>query len=281
MNGRAIRIVYGKELRDSLRDRRTIISMIVVPVLVIPLLMLGLGAITFKTVTKARQEVPQVMIIGGENSPKVLAALHAAKNLQIVPATEDFTNQIVEKRVNAAVKLSPDFDAAVARGEKTGVKIYEYEGEMKSGFAAGDLNDFFQNLRDTTVRERLQKPGRSGGSSGAVHHPTPECRAAGKGRREPVRRDAALYHHHHVLDGRHVSGDRRHRRREGTGDDGNDSLLSGGANRPGVGKISDGSHRLRRDGLAVAVEHGGDVPLCQTASGAIRAAGSPAECRHH
>ena len=31
MNGRAIRIVYGKELRDSLRDRRTIISMIVVP----------------------------------------------------------------------------------------------------------------------------------------------------------------------------------------------------------------------------------------------------------
>ena len=56
MNGRAIRIVYGKELCDSLRDRRTIISMIVVPVLVIPLLMFGLGAFTFKTVTKAHAE---------------------------------------------------------------------------------------------------------------------------------------------------------------------------------------------------------------------------------
>ena len=159
MNGRAIRIVYGKELRDSLRDRRTIISMIVVPVLVMPLLMFGLGALMFKTMMKARQEIPHVMIIGGANSPKVLSALHAARNLQIVPATEDFTNQIVEKRVRAVVKLPPDFDAAIAGGEKAEVEIYEYAGEIKSGFAAGNLNAFFQNLRDTTVRERLESRG--------------------------------------------------------------------------------------------------------------------------
>jgi len=159
MNWRAIRIVYGKELRDSLRDRRTIISMIVVPVLAIPLLMFGVGTLVFKTVTKARQEIPHVMIIGGENSPKVLSALRAAKSLQIVPATADFTNQIVEKRVRAVVKLPPDFDAAIALGEQAEVEIYEYQGEIKSGFAAGNLNAFFQNLRDVTVRERLESRG--------------------------------------------------------------------------------------------------------------------------
>ena len=159
MNWRAIRIVYGKELRDSLRDRRTIISMIVVPVLAIPLLMFGVGTLMVKTVTKARQEIPHVMIIGGEDSPKVLSALRAARSLQIVPATADFTNQIVEKRVRAVVKLPPDFDAAIARGDKAEVDIYEYAGEIKSGFAAGNLNAFFQNLRDTTVRERLESRG--------------------------------------------------------------------------------------------------------------------------
>ena len=159
MNWRAIRIVYGKELRDSLRDRRTIISMIVVPVLAIPLLMFGVGTLVFKTVTKARQEIPHVMIIGGEDSPKVLSALRAARSLQIVPATADFTNQIVEKRVRAVVKLPPDFDAAIALGEQAEVEIYEYQGEIKSGFAAGNLNAFFQNLRDVTVRERLESRG--------------------------------------------------------------------------------------------------------------------------
>jgi sodium transport system permease protein len=159
MNWKAIRIVFGKELRDSLRDRRTIISMIVVPVLAVPLLMFGVGTLVFKTVTKARQEIPRVMIIGGENSPKVLSALGAAKNLQIVPATEDFTNQIVEKRVRAVVKLPPDFDATIARGEKAEVEIYEYAGEIKSGFAAENLNSFFRNLHDATVRERLESRG--------------------------------------------------------------------------------------------------------------------------
>ena len=98
MNGRAIRIVYGKELRDSLRDRRTIISMIVIPVVVMPLLMFGVGSLMFKTMTKARQEIPHVMIIGGEDSPKVLAALRAARNLQIVSTTEDFTTRLWRNR---------------------------------------------------------------------------------------------------------------------------------------------------------------------------------------
>jgi len=139
MKPHAIGLVYGKELRDSLRDRRTIISMIVVPVLAIPLLMFGVGMLMFKIVTKAREEVPRIMVIGGENSPKVLAALHQANNVQIVPATGNFTNQIVEKRVNAVV-----------------IEIYEYEGEMKSGFAAERLNAFFQNLKNATVHERLE-----------------------------------------------------------------------------------------------------------------------------
>ena len=41
MSLRNIGIVYRKELTDSLRDRRTVISMIVVPLIVMPLLSVG------------------------------------------------------------------------------------------------------------------------------------------------------------------------------------------------------------------------------------------------
>ena len=43
MNWSRIFTVYCKELRDSLRDRRTVISMIVVPTVVMPLLIFGMG----------------------------------------------------------------------------------------------------------------------------------------------------------------------------------------------------------------------------------------------
>jgi sodium transport system permease protein len=159
MNWRAIRIVYGKELRDSLRDRRTIISMIVVPVVVIPLMMCAVAGLMFKTMSKAREEIPRIMIIGGENSPKALSALREANNFKIVPTTEDFTNLIVEKKIQAAVKLPRDFDAAIASGETARVEIYEYSGEFKSSFAAFSLNTFFGNLKDATVHERLETRG--------------------------------------------------------------------------------------------------------------------------
>ena len=45
----------AKEMRDSLRDYRTIISMIVVPVLVIPLLIFGIGSFAVKSMTQSAQ----------------------------------------------------------------------------------------------------------------------------------------------------------------------------------------------------------------------------------
>ena len=38
---RRIRTIYGKEMTDILRDRRTLIAMILVPIVLYPLLMLG------------------------------------------------------------------------------------------------------------------------------------------------------------------------------------------------------------------------------------------------
>lgn len=159
MKRHALGIVYIKELRDSLRDRRTLISMVVIPVVAIPLLMLATGVLMAKIVIKAQKEIPSIMVIGGENSPSVLAALRAFKAVRIVSASNDFTNQIVEKRIRAAVEIPADFDAALARGDPAEVCIYNYAGEFRSEFASVNLLGFFGNLRDKTVRQRLQTHG--------------------------------------------------------------------------------------------------------------------------
>ena len=58
MSLRNISIVYRKELIDSLRDRRTLISMLVVPLLVMPLLTIGMGVLSIALVGVAMREVP-------------------------------------------------------------------------------------------------------------------------------------------------------------------------------------------------------------------------------
>jgi len=155
MTLRAVGIVYRKELLDSLRDRRTIISMIVVPVLVMPLLMMGMGTMAARLVSKARQEVAKVMVLGGDDSPITLAALRALKTIELVPASPDYTNLISDKQIRAAVEIPKGFDAALRSGETATVQIYVYGGEMKSSFAAQPIEQFFRQLREATVNERL------------------------------------------------------------------------------------------------------------------------------
>jgi len=156
MSFRNIGIVYRKELIDSLRDRRTVISMVAVPLLVMPLLTIGVGVVLVKQVGQAMEEVPKVMILGGLDSPKVRTELEQLKEVRIVPPNPDFATEISNKQIRAAVAIPPGFDAKLAGGEAMTVKIYMYEGEIKSGFGADRLQKFFRDLRDRTIQKNLQ-----------------------------------------------------------------------------------------------------------------------------
>lgn len=151
--------VYLKELRDALRDRRTLISMFVVPTVVIPMIILGFGAITAKVIRKARSETPTVMLLGAKQSPVVQAALAAHPKIRLTPAHADFRSQISNKRLRAAVELPDDFDAALAESRTSTVRIYTYEGELKSGFATNELDRFFRDYREKAVQARLSERG--------------------------------------------------------------------------------------------------------------------------
>ena len=156
MSFRNIGIVYRKELVDSLRDQRTLVSMIAVPLLLMPLLTIGLLVVMIRQVGEASVEVPKVMILGGEDSPKVRAKLEQLDGVEIVPQKPDYAEEISNKQIRAAVEIPPGFDAKLADGEPMNVKIYMYQGELKSGFGAGRLEKFFRDLRDRAIRERLE-----------------------------------------------------------------------------------------------------------------------------
>jgi sodium transport system permease protein len=155
VNLRNIAVVYRKELTDALRDRRTVVSMIVVPIFLMPVLTIFVGVLSARLIGRALLQVPSIMVIGGENSPRLLAALRALPDVQVLPATSDYSQQIVEKKVRAAVELPSDFDAMIARGETAKVRIDTYQGEINSGFTADKLERFFRDFRERTIRERL------------------------------------------------------------------------------------------------------------------------------
>lgn len=159
MNWRQIAVVYRKELREMLRDKRALRSMILIPTLVMPGLAIGVGLLAANVVSSARSDVAAAAVLGGADSPAVVAALRALPRIRVVPAPPDWRAQIAEKKLRAVVEIPPGFAGRLAEGEGEPVRIYYYEGELKSGLAAGELEDFFSDLRRRTVDERLQRRG--------------------------------------------------------------------------------------------------------------------------
>ncbi len=159
MNAANIYTIYAKELRDMLRDRRTLLSMIVIPTLVMPLILALVGFVSFKVIRQARATTPAVMVVGGEDSPKARNAFLAHERVRVIPTVPDWKQLISDKQVRAAVEIPPGFDRALDRGEAATVKIYNYDGEMRSSFAVEEIRRFFNAYRETLITARLAQHG--------------------------------------------------------------------------------------------------------------------------
>ena len=155
MSARNIGIVYKKELTEALRDRRTLITMIIVPLLIFPVFSVGFGAAIAALIGKAKEETPRVMVIGGEDSPEVLEGLKKVPKIQIVPLEPDWKEQVVNKQVPVVVEIPRDFEQNLAQQKEQTVLIHDYEGDLKSETAKEKVEKFFSDYRDSVVKDRL------------------------------------------------------------------------------------------------------------------------------
>jgi len=155
MNLRNIGCVYRKELTEWLRDRRTLISTVLIPLLLFPLMMVGFSSLAVIMIGKAEKETPKIMVLGGEDSPAILEKLRSVDNLEIVPTTDDWKRKISEKEIRAAVEIPKNFQASLGQSKPETVQIYFYEGEIKSSFGANRVEKFFKDYRDNIIKNRL------------------------------------------------------------------------------------------------------------------------------
>jgi sodium transport system permease protein len=155
MNLKNVLLVYGKEFRDIIRDRRTIIWSIVFPVLVIPLLMFGVIGLMATVIEKARVETISVVLQGDEHSPELARRIRSVERFSFVDPPADLRAAIGDKQIRAAVEIPSGFDETLAAGGRPEVVVYYHEGELKSESAVGDVRKVAGGYRQELLSETL------------------------------------------------------------------------------------------------------------------------------
>lgn len=156
MNLRNIWIVYRKELTEALRDRRTLITTFLVPLLMIPVVGAGFTGVMSAVIGNEKKEKAKIMIVGGEDSPAVVAGLKSAPKINVIPTTADWKNQVVEKNIRAAVEIPGGFQQKLGQRDAGTIRIDIYGGEIKSQLAAANIEEFLKEYRDGIATERLE-----------------------------------------------------------------------------------------------------------------------------
>ncbi len=151
-------IVYRKEMLDMLRDRRTIISMVIVPLLLFPIMTMGIGSVISSQIEKTQAEIHTIAIRGGEFYPELADYLKNSRVLRIVKV-DDYQNAIKEKRINAAIEFSSDAQDTVESGGSASVKVYYDAAEIKSEFARDKIYRLLGEFEDSIAARRLNEIG--------------------------------------------------------------------------------------------------------------------------
>ncbi len=151
MNMLASTAVYQKELLEIFRDRRTMISMVVVPLVAIPLMFSLVNRFMSSREKQAKGEAITVGVLDESKVPTVLSALKAAGFQPVVKS--DLRAAVANKEVAAAVEETDD----AAAGKR--VNIYIDRTRQASDIAGDKIRTALDKLKMDTVRASLRGSG--------------------------------------------------------------------------------------------------------------------------
>ena len=115
-----ISAVYAKEMLEALRDRRTLLMMIVLPALFMPLTTLGVPFLAQRQAHQIQTVIPKVAIVGG--SP-ALSRLALRTKLLAPVRVKNATAALRAGQVLAVLEIPAGFERIVARNGQVHVGI--------------------------------------------------------------------------------------------------------------------------------------------------------------
>lgn len=149
-------IIFRKELTDVLRDRRTILSMILFPIVLVPLLMIGLPRLLSSQVQKAATEVSTIAVVGKENASSLVARLPTF-GLKLVEVS-NVKEAIRSGQIQAALEFEPGWQEKVESQQQAPIVIYTDSTELSSTTALAKIELAINGYSEEILRARHVDP---------------------------------------------------------------------------------------------------------------------------
>jgi len=157
MNIRRIGVIAGKELKDALRDRRTILAMILIPIIVLPILMF----LPMFLASPERNPVRVAVIQSDATSDDFLATLASTQvHIVRIGREENMTKLIQNGDYELGMVLPHNFSRILEGPDKTAtITVFVDQSSTRGTIAFSLVQDAVTKYANKVVEERLAKTG--------------------------------------------------------------------------------------------------------------------------
>lgn len=119
-------IIFRKEMLDTLRDRRTLMTMILMPLVFIPVLVTLTATVSTSQMESQREKKLRIAMTDHNQGADFLKLLTLRKDFQLYSNLEPFQYKdlVREDSIDLGVILDKDFDQAIQAGQTANLTIY-------------------------------------------------------------------------------------------------------------------------------------------------------------
>lgn len=162
MQMKNVKTIFLKELKDTLRDRRTMFLAFLMPILMMPVIMIGILKLQMSAISDIQGERQVVVVEGLDQLPPDLRSQFENDTTITVKSSVDYPGvdlkqEVTAGRVPAYVLVPERFGQSLELESQTDIEVY-YEGtEERSSAAYSKIRDLLTSYREGVVTARVQK----------------------------------------------------------------------------------------------------------------------------
>lgn len=155
---RSVATVFKKELTDTLRDRRALIFMIIIPLLVFPLVIQVMISVSKRQERKAQAKTLRVAVLDQGNAPRFVQMLRERSDLELVAnvPSDSLAALIRSDSLDGAFLFAASFDDDVAEMRPGRVDFY-FKTTDESGIVQNRLRETVERYEKELLDERFRR----------------------------------------------------------------------------------------------------------------------------
>lgn len=151
-------VIFKKELIDTIRDRRTIIMMVIIPLLVFPILINLTVKLSISQERKAQEKILKIGLVTHGNAVRFREILLNRQDMKVDENInmEKINEHIQEKRSDFVIVFEEEFDKKIAEKRKGQVNLF-FKSSSENNIAKRRILKLLNNFKDELIEIRLKE----------------------------------------------------------------------------------------------------------------------------